>query len=169
MNSFWGIRCFWHCPCFPHLLDDKGEGEPATAEAEDGLSLPKLSQVQGVGLLVHNTFRGVTDDDREEDRVQEKDEGGHCKAEVPASLPCLPSPKSYGCEFSKNWQEDVASCQVLQALQAGQLQRDENNDRQTKGKGQPWEDEIPVSYESQADDSEESRQDVNRSKPEEQS
>ena len=102
------------------------------------------------------TFQGVVVDDREEDGVEEKDEGRHGKAEVFAPLSSPLSPKSDGGELSKHSKEDVTRRQVLQALQAGQLQHEEDGDGKTKGKGCPSVEQVSVSYESQGDDSEES-------------
>ena len=188
----------------PHLNEDKREGDPTAAEAEDGFGLPEFGQIQiahlvnyvrsilkqdcsidailrtdetcidliifisrpnswrhtgVVRLLVPwaQTFQGVAVDDREEDGVEEKDEGRHGKAEVLAPLSCLLSPKSYGGELSKHSKEDVTRRQVLQALQAGQLQDQENSEGKTKGQAEPRVEQVSVSYESQGEDSEESR------------
>ena len=111
------------------------------------------------------TFQGVADDDGEEDGVEQKDEGAHCKAEIFAGLSRLLSPKSYGGELSKHSKEDAARCQVLQALEASQLQDQEDTEGKTEGEGRPREEQISVSQQSQGDDSEESREDVDWSKP----
>ena len=62
----------------------------------------------------------------------------------------------------------MARSQVLQNLPAGDLQHQEDNDRNRKGKEQVEVEQISVRNQSQSDDSEESRQDVDRSKPNEQ-
>ena len=105
------------------------------------------------------TFQGVADDDREEDGVEEDDEGGHCKAEVLAGFSCLLPPKSYGGELSKHSKGDMARSQVLQALPAGHLQHQEENEGKAKGKGQVGVKQklFSVRDESQGEDSKESR------------
>ena len=92
---------------------------------------------EGVGALDTSrpNLSGVADDDREEGGVEEKDEGGHCKAEVLAGLSRLLSPKIYRGELSQHSKQDVARCQVLQALAAGQLQDQEDDEGKTEGKG----------------------------------
>ena len=67
------------------------------------------------------------------------------------------SPKSYGGELPKHSKENVARCQVLQALPACQLQGQEDSEGKTKGKGEPRVEQVSVSYQSQGDDSEENR------------
>ena len=52
---------------------------------------------EGVGALDTSrpNLSGVADDDREEGGVEEKDEGGHCKAEVLAGLSLVFSPQRF--------------------------------------------------------------------------
>ena len=59
--------------------------------------------------------------------------------------------------------------QVFQTLPAGDLQHQENTDRNSKGEVEIEVEQIQsVRYQSQSDDPEESRQDVDGSKPDEQ-
>ena len=114
------------------------------------------------------TVWGVAVDDWEEDGVEEKDVGGHHKAELLACFSALLSPKRNGGEFSKHSKDDMARSQVLQNLPAGDLQHQEDNDRKPKGKAQVEVEQVSVRYQSQGDDPEESGQGVDRSKPNEQ-